>query len=146
MVLMTTPTATPRARRRGRPRISPLSRLEQVRAAKRAQRERERAEGLETLTLKLGARDAQRLRVARQLPEFVARLGIMLDDLVVEVAAYENLALLCWNRRERFISAEDALRLYERNWRLVDQRRLKPAERALIARLAASYGNGVLNV
>ncbi len=146
MIFVATATSTPKARPRGRPRISALTRLEQVRAAKRAQRERERAAGFETVSLKLCAHDAQRLRVARQLPEFTARLRLLLDDLVVEVAAYENLALLCWNRRERFIRGEDALHLYERNWRLVDHRRLKAAERALITRLADRYGNGILNV
>jgi hypothetical protein len=132
--------------RPGRPKTSPLSRLEQVRAAKRAQRERERAAGVRSVSFKLGARDGERLRVALQQPDFETQFGLLLDDLVVEVAAYENLALLCWNRRARYISAADAFALYERNWRLVDQRRIKAAERALIERLAVRYGNGVLNV
>ena len=134
------------APRPGRPKTNPLPRLEQVRVAKRAQRERERASGITVVPIKLGARDAERLRVAMQQSEFEARLGLLLDDIVVEVAAHENLALLCWNRRARFISGEDALHLYERNWRLVDQRRIKSAERELIERLAARYGNGVLHV
>lgn len=134
------------APRPGRPKTNPLPRLEQVRVAKRAQRERERASGITVVPIKLGARDAERLRVAMQQSEFEARLGLLLDDIVVEVAAHENLALLCWNRRARFISGEDALHLYERNWRLVDQRHIKPAERELIDRLAAHYGNGVLHV
>ena len=135
--------STPRP---GRPKSSPLSRLEQMRVAKRAQRERERASGITVVPIKLDVRDAERLRVAMQQTEFGARLGLLLDDIVVEVAAHENLALLCWNRRARFISGEDALHLYERNWRLVDQRRIKPAESELIERLAVRYGNGVLNV
>jgi hypothetical protein len=64
----------------------------------------------------------------------------------IEVAAYANLAALCWNRRDRFISGKEAFRLYERNWRFVDRRRMKPAERALIEALARAYGNGVMNV
>jgi hypothetical protein len=146
MILMKTLPATNRAPRLGRPRTSPLSRLEQVRAAKRAQRERERVAGIQAVSFKLGAREAERLRIALQQPEFKSRLGLLLDDLVVEVAKYENLALLCWNRRARFISARDAFGLYERNWRLVDHRRIKAAERALIEGLAVRYGNGVLNV
>jgi hypothetical protein len=144
MSLMTTLTAP----RPGRPKTSPLSRPEQVREAKRAQRERERAAGIKVVPVKLGTRDTERLRIAMQQPEFDTRIGLLLDDMVVEVAAYENLALLCWNRNRRmwFISGEDALSLYERNWRLVDQRRIKPAERELIERLTARYGNGVLNV
>ena len=70
----------------------------------------------------------------------------MLDETLVEVGAYENLATLCWNRRDRYLAAEEAFRLYERNWRFVDTRRMKPAEHALIERLATRYGNGVLNV
>lgn len=143
---MKAPTTTTRAPRPGRPKTSKLSRIEQVRAAKRAQRERERAAGVRAVSFKLGARDAELLRVALQLPEFSTRFGLLLDDLVVEIAACEQLALLCWNRRVRFISAQDAFALYERNWRLVDQRRITAAERALIERLAVRYGNGVLNV
>jgi hypothetical protein len=145
MVLMKALSTVPPSRT-GRPKTSALSRPEQVRVAKRAQRERERAAGIKVILLKLAAKDAERLRVAQQQPEFEARLKLLLDDMVIEVAAYENLALLCWNRRTRFISSEEALHLYERNWRLVDQPRLKPAERELIARLTARYGNGVLHV
>jgi hypothetical protein len=96
--------------------------------------------------LKLAARDAERVRAALIRPAFAHRLRGLLDDTLIEIAAYENLAALCWNRRERYLDAEEAFRLYERNWRFVDTRRMKPAERALIERLAASYGNGVLNV
>lgn len=129
----------------GRPTTSPLSRREQLRLAKRAQRERERAAGLTAVPLKLAARDAERLRAAIARPEFARHLRGLLDDVLVEVAAYENLAALCWNRRDRYLGAEEAFRLYERNWRLVDQRRMKPAERALIERLAARHGKGVIN-
>ena len=79
-------------------------------------------------------------------PAFAQRLRALLDEELIEIAAYENLAALSWNRRGRYISAEEAFRLYERNWRLVDTRNMQPAERALIERLAARYGNGVLNV
>jgi hypothetical protein len=149
MVLMKAPLATSvatRAPRPGRPKTNPLSRVEQVRAAKRAQRRRERLAGIQSVSLKLAARDAERWRVATQQPEFEARLRWLVDDLVIDAARYDNLALLCWNRRGRLMGAEEAFHLYERNWRLVDQRRLQPAERDLIERLTARYGNGVLNV
>ncbi|MBI4204317.1 MAG: hypothetical protein HY527_04760 [Betaproteobacteria bacterium] len=132
--------------RPGRPKTSPLSRREQFRRAKRAQRARERAAGMAVVPLKLAARDAERLRAAMARPEFVRELRALLDDTLVETAAFENLSALCWNRRDHYLGAEEAFRLYERNWRLVDRRRMKPAERALIERLAARYGNGVLNV
>jgi hypothetical protein len=130
----------------GRPKTSPLSRREQLRLAKRAQRARERDAGMMAVPLKLAAHDAERLRAAMARPEFTHRLRGLLDDVLIEIAAHENLKALCWNRRDRYLGAEEAFRLYERNWRFVDTRRLKPAERALIERLAARFGNGVLNV
>ena len=132
--------------RPGRPRISMQSRREQLRHAKRAQRERERSAGMTVVPLKLATRDAERLRAVMTRPEFTRELRDLLDEKLVDTAAFANLAALCWNRRDRYLSAEEALRLYERNWRLVDARRMKPAERALIERLKMRYGNGVLNV
>ena len=139
---MTTAPST----RPGRPRSSSLSRREQLRRAKRAQRERERAAGMTIVPLKLAARDAERMRAAMARPEFARRLRGLLDEDLIEIAAFESLAALCWNRRDRYLTAEETFRLYERNWRLVDQRRMKPVERALVERLAARFGNGVLNV
>ncbi len=135
-----------KATRPGRPRTSPLPRREQLRHAKRAQRERERVAGMTVVPLKLAAHDAERLRAAMARPDFVRELRGLLDEKLVDTAAFENLAALCWNRRDRYLHAEEAFRLYERNWRLVDARRMKPAERALVERLQARYGNGVLNV
>jgi hypothetical protein len=43
-------------------------------------------------------------------------------------------------------TGRDALALYERNWRFVDERSLEPQERELIGRLAHAYGGGLLNV
>jgi hypothetical protein len=135
-----------RTGRPGRPKTNPLSRSEQLRLAKRAQRARERDAGMIVVPLKLSGRDAERVRVAMARPEFVHRLRGLLDEALLEIAAYENLSTLCWNRHDRYLGAEEAFRLYERNWRFVDTRRMKAAERALIKRLAARYGNGVLNV
>jgi hypothetical protein len=120
-------------RRPGRPKKSPDSRREQT-------------AGVVVVPLKLAARDAERVRSAMARPEFTSRLRGLLDDALVEIAAYENLAALCRNRRDRYLGAEEAFRLYERNWPRVDQHNMKLAERALIERLAARYGNGVLNV
>lgn len=129
----------------GRPRTNAAPRIEQLRLAKRAQRARERDAGLVTVPLKLSARDAQRLRALMACPDFAHRLDRFLEEELVEIAAYENLSMLCWNRRGTFIPAEEAFRLYERNWRLVDTRHLLPAERDLIDRLKARHGNGVMN-
>lgn len=65
---------------------------------------------------------------------------------IIRIDDYPALALLAWNRAVRTIAGEEALALYEANWRFVDEARLTPQERALIDRLAAQYGHGVLNV
>jgi|RhiMethySRZTD1v2_1073278.scaffolds.fasta_scaffold60857_2 hypothetical protein len=133
-------------KRTGRPATSPYSRPEQLRLAKRAQRERERRAGVRAVALKLPAREADRLRAAVSQPGFAERLGRFLDEELIDIDAYENLKGLCWNRRGRYLAAEEALRLYERNWRFVDSVRMKPEERELIKRLATRFGNGILHV
>ena len=121
-----------------------MSRLEQLRLAKRAQRERERAAGKVIVPLKLAASDAERMRVAMKRPAFTRQIRRLLDEELIEIAAYEGLKGLCWSRSERYIAAEEAFRLYERNWRFVDTRRMAPAERKLIDQLTERFGNGVL--
>ncbi len=133
-------------RRPGRPRVNPLPRSEQLRLAKRAQRERDRHAGLVLSQFKLRARTAERMRQALAIPGFEAELGTLLDEAIIEVRRYPNLGLLCWNRAGPFLTARDAFALYERNWRFVDTRNLGDKERELIDRLARKYGNGVLNV
>lgn len=65
----------------------------------------------------------------------------------LRVADYPQLRLIAWNRREDDLVDEDeALALYERNWRYVDQQALSQDERQLIDRLVRQYGHGVLNV
>ena len=138
-------TRTPvmRTSRAGRPRVSGLPRSEQLRQAKRAQRERERAAGLVQAQLRLPAPLAARLMFAAQQPAFTATLSEFLDSALVEAARYPQLKLLCWNRRSPWLSAADAWSLYERNWRFIESERLEPAERQLIDRLNARFGAGV---
>ena len=59
---------------------------------------------------------------------------------------YPQLALLAWNRAVRVINEDEALALYERNWRFVEVGRFSASEAALIEELKIKYGNGVLNV
>jgi hypothetical protein len=134
---------TPRAR--GRPRTSPLTRAEQLRAAKRAQRERERAAGVAAVALRLPAEQAARLRAALASPRFGPALDRMLDGLVVNLDRWPVLRDLAWNRSDRWIPADEALGLYERNWRFVDPDRLGPEEAALVERLKSMHGSGLLN-
>lgn len=129
----------------GRPRTSELTRAEQLRAAKRAQRQRERAAGIAAVELRLPGAQAARLRAATNTPQFRAALDRMLDDVVVDLERWPVLKELAWNRSDRWIPASDALGIYERNWRFVDEGRLGEEEAALIERLKALHGGGLLN-
>jgi len=65
---------------------------------------------------------------------------VRLDD-------YPQLKRLAWQLHGvTEISAGDALSLYERNWRFVDQAGLEPAERTLVQELARRLGRGRLLV
>jgi hypothetical protein len=60
-------------------------------------------------------------------------------------ARYPELARLAWNRDPTHpISGEEALGLYEANWRHVAVEALSQPERALIQALAARHGGGHL--
>lgn len=141
---MTKPPAGPRPR--GRPKSNPLPRREQLRLAKRAERARLRARGVTQYPVKLPRAAAERLRTGMKTAGFVARLHAFLEETLVPVRDYPNLAAVTWNRIDELITDEEAFKLYERNWRFVDTRTMPPHERALIARLTEKYGNGVLNV
>lgn len=140
---MPSPTATGRP---GRPKTNPKPRPEQLRIAKRMQRQRDRAAGLALCQVKLPQKTAQRLLLALAIPGFDAELQNFLDDAIVETRKFPNLKLLCWNRAVPFLTGRDAFGIYERNWRFVDTGTMPDEERALIRRLAEKYGRGVLNV
>ena len=123
-----------------------LRRREQLRVAKRAQRDRDRNAGLAPCQVKLRPATAEKLRRAIAIAGFEDTLARFLDESLVDVQDYANLRLLCWNRAERFIPARDAFALYERTWRFVDEKTLEPKERELIERLARAHGGGFLNV
>ena len=133
MLTMTAMAATSPARR------------EQLRVAKQAQRKRERRSGLAHVQLRLPRALAQKLTAAARQEGFTALLARALDEALVHIADYPALAEIAWNRSEPWIPAQDALGLYERNWRFVDASRLEPRERALIERLSARYGGGPLD-
>lgn len=134
------------AKRPGRPRTSPLTRQEQLRVAKRAQRARAKALGAETVELRLDYELATMLKAALLTPTFKQDLKTFLANVVVDVNAYPALRDIAWNRRDRWVPAGEAMALYERNWRFVDAGKLQPAEAQLITNLAARFGNGVLHV
>lgn len=132
-------------RTRGRPKTNPLPRREQLRVAKRVQRQRERDSEVTELQLKLPKRVAGKLAIARGSGDFVERLEAALDLLLVRVADYPQLRDIAWNRRDLLIPAREAFQLYERNWRFVDPQGLTDDERQLIERLKKEYGHGELN-
>ncbi|MGQ0525103.1 MAG: hypothetical protein ACT4P8_15765 [Betaproteobacteria bacterium] len=134
-----------KGRKIGRPRANPLPRKEQMRVAKRAQRQRDRASGLALCQVKLPREIAERLRHAVAIPGFDAELGKFLEEAVVEVRKFPNLQLLAWNRVDPFITERDAFGLYERNWKFVDTKNMTDGERRLIQRLTEKWGRGVLN-
>jgi hypothetical protein len=132
--------------RRGRPRINPRPRAEQLRLAKRAQRARDRGIGLETVALKLPREHAGPLRLIARLPEFQNELKDFLGERVVRVTDYPMLRDLLWTgRRRELLPAREAFNLYERNWRFVNPAELTTDERALIERLLRRYGGGLLH-
>ncbi len=129
----------------GRTETTRTKRAEQLRRAKRAQRERQRRSGLVNVQLVLPGDTAAKLAVARRAADFPDLLDDALDELVVRIADYPELRALAWNRTDEYIPAREAFQLYERNWRFVEPGRLEPEERALIDRLKARFGGGVIN-
>ncbi len=129
----------------GRPRNSTLTRSEQLRLAKRAQRARDSSAGLTEVRIKLPAALASRLAFAAQQPDFVDLLDIALATAIVEIERYPQLKILCWNRRIRFLSHADAWSLYERNWRFIEPDKLEPSERLLIDTLVTRFNGGVMH-
>ena len=65
----------------------------------------------------------------------------------IDAKTYPQLHALCWNRHDgALLEGAEALALYERNWRFVEEAAFTPAERVLLDRLLAKYGHGTLLV
>lgn len=127
-----------------RPAKAP-GRTEQFRRAKRAQRARERASGLQQVELRLPAGAAAKLRAAAKDERFGESLERFLDGLMIRVRDYPALSELLWNVTAESLPARDVFGIYERNWRFVQVASLLPRERALIDRLAAEFGEGIIH-
>ena len=128
-----------------RPRIQAADRAHQLRDAKRRQRARQRAAGMIHVQLTVPRSTAEKLAVARQAGRLERALEEVLDRSVIRIADYPQLAEIAWNRSGEFISADEAFRLYERNWRFLRGADLQPRERELIDRLAQEFGGGLIN-
>ena len=65
---------------------------------------------------------------------------------MIKINNYPQLKLISWNIHVNEITEDDALGLYETNWRYIDQSSLTNKERKLIERLIRVYGKGLLHV
>lgn len=65
----------------------------------------------------------------------------------IRLKDFPQLRLIAWQMGpDETVDGTDALALYERNWRFVDQAGLDDKEKALIADLVRQYGCGVMLV
>lgn len=86
------------------------------------------------------AEDADRRTDDEQLP--LRRLPTKIN-----LELYPQLRQIAWHRHGAgTLTPSEALELYERNWRHIDQEDVLPRERALIKKLVETIGKGVLLV
>jgi hypothetical protein len=57
-----------------------------------------------------------------------------------------QLTQLAWHRKDETLAEEEALALFDRDWRHIARPKLEPAEREFIARMVERYGKEVLLV
>ena len=117
----------------------------QLRKAKQRQRKRDRAAGLVLYQTKLPLQLARRLKAGLNNPGFRELFRGFLETELVDISDFPQLKQLCWNLKTEFLTRADALAIYERNWRLIDQHTLDPTERNLIDELVEQLGKGVVN-
>ena len=65
---------------------------------------------------------------------------------MIKIKNYPQLKLISWNRHTDEMSEEDALFVYETNWRFIDQESLTKNEYELINSLVHEYGGNLLHV
>jgi transcriptional regulator with XRE-family HTH domain len=108
----------------------------------------ERGEPSVTLGAYLSAVDAVGLQLELRDPNAaVAPAAVSVLPARVRLEDYPQLRGLAWQQHGvEDLSPEDALSLYERNWRHIDPARLEPRERALLKALVRQLGGGRLLV
>ena len=81
------------------------------------------------------------LQITATLGSAVRREGVVGEN-AIRISDYPQLKQLAWNRAaDTMLSVEEALALYERNWRHVDQGSLNADELELIRRLTRAAGH-----
>lgn len=66
---------------------------------------------------------------------------------MIAIVNYPQLRLIAWNRQDDdLVDDQEALALYEANWRFIEPGKMAESERTLLERLVQQFGNGVLNV
>ena len=109
----------------------------------------ERGEPSVTMGAYMGATNALGLSMQLALPQAGQSIDqpSAISPESIELARYPQLAQLAWHLKgASHITAQDALNLYERNWRHVEQDAMDPQERELLQRLVATWGGGRLFV
>jgi transcriptional regulator with XRE-family HTH domain len=85
--------------------------------------------------------------MANTNPDTPATRSANESQQTITLRDYPQLRLLAWQRADTdTVSPEEALSLYERNWRHVQQAALPAHEKALLAQLIATVGKGRLLV
>lgn len=96
--------------------------------------------------LALLARDDRKGHLLQDTRLQIGRVGTPLPRRI-RLARYPQLKALAWSLADDAeVGPAEAFALYERNWRHVDTAAMEPAERALLAKLTATIGKGVMNV
>jgi hypothetical protein len=119
-------------------------RREQLRRAKQAQRDRERARGLTHVQLVVPREVASKLAAAGRQEGFGEELGKVLDELVVRVADFPALRDITWSLKDEYLRLATPSRL---RTQLAVPRlgKVVAARGGARPRLAARFGHGGIN-
>ncbi|WP_375700176.1 hypothetical protein [Pseudophaeobacter sp. TrK17] len=65
----------------------------------------------------------------------------------IEISDYPQLQALCWFRKQHGeIDEQDALQIYDRNWRHINRRKLAKPDITFIRSLKERYGAALIDI